>query len=59
MSDKLITPQEFARRMEVIARDGDTEACHARGDALLCEVLAALGYEGGVKIWEDMDKWYA
>lgn len=59
MTDTVMTPAEFARRMEVIDRDGDTEAGHAAGDKLLCEVLAALGYAAGVKVWEDMNKWYA
>ena len=55
----MITPQEFAEKMRKYARNHDTEDGHARADALMCTVLASLGYQEGVKIFEEMERWYA
>ena len=49
---------EFSKRMRKIAKDPDTEAAHAEADKLLCEMLKQLGYGAGVKVFEDMDRWY-
>ena len=54
-----IIPSKFARRMAIIARNGDPEIRHSEADALMKKVLRQLGYEAGVIIFEEMDKWYA
>ena len=54
-----ITPGEFEKRMKELDMGGDCEGPHIDADKLLCEVLESLGYEGGVKIFKNMDKWYA
>ncbi len=55
-----MTPAQFADEMMKIARQtGDTEMSHCDADDLLCKVLAELGYADGVKIFTEMDKWYA
>lgn len=69
MSDDLITPAEFAKRMQWIRdRIGekretygsyDQEDTHRMADVLMEEVLIAIGYGDGVAIFEDMPKWYA
>lgn len=52
-------PKEFTERMKQIKEGGDIEIRHSDADNLMCEVLADLGYEEGVKIFEEMSKWYA
>ena len=32
---------------------------HKDADDLMCEVLSSLGYIEGVRIFEEMEKWYA
>jgi hypothetical protein len=54
-----MTPQEFAEKMKAIDEAGDIEVSHVKADELLCEVLRELGYAEGVKIFSEMDKWYA
>ena len=38
---------------------GDLEALHMEVDDILCELLEMLGYQEVVKIYKDIDKWYA
>ncbi len=54
-----ITPEQFKSRMQEIASDVDIEMSHYNADDLMCEVLKELGYGEGVKIFEEMAKWYA
>lgn len=56
-----MTPKEFANKMQsLIDRlEDDIEGCHAEADYLLCLALKELGYEEGVKLFEEMTKWYA
>jgi hypothetical protein len=55
-----MTPEKFAERMREIAKeDRHFDASHSAADNLMCEILAELGYEEGVDIFLDMDKWYA
>ena len=56
-----MTPEEFADRMRQIAEDtwNDAEGRHAMADELMCELLEALGYEEGIEIFDDMEKWYS
>lgn len=55
----LETPMEFAAAMVLIDQRGDIEAKHGQADALMCELLNALGYAQGVLIFEKMEKRYA
>ena len=54
-----MTPQEFAKKMQEISENGDTEISHGDADDLMCSVLEFWGYKEGVKIFKEMDKWYA
>lgn len=58
---KGIPPKTFAEAMKKIAHDydNDEEGMHSMMDALMCQALAVLGYEEGVKVFEDAPKWYA
>lgn len=52
-------PEEFAEKMREAARTTNTEWAHQAADDLMCELLRSLGYEEGVKVFEEMEKWYA
>ena len=58
-----MTPKEFEKRMKEIAesegRYRDAENTHSEADELMETVLKELGYGDGVKIFREMDKWYA
>lgn len=54
-----VTPAEFEDEMKKLANMVDMEASHVAADELMCKVLVAHGYEAGVKIFENMRKWYA
>ena len=56
-----ISPEEFTERMKHIkdSYSHDLECRHVHMDELMCEVLTSLGYEGGVKIFENTEMWYA
>lgn len=56
----VMTPEEFADKMGKIqpTERGDTEIEHGLADDLLCLVLEELGYGEGVRVFEEMDKWY-
>lgn len=56
-----MTPEEFTEKMRFIAVEygDDEEVAHGRADDLLMEALEALGYEAGVKVFRQMEKWYA
>lgn len=53
-----MTPEKFEEKMRSLI-SGDEETDHCRADDLMCELLIYLGYQAGVKVFEDMDKWYA
>ena len=55
----MLSPDEFKKTMELIAKNGDIEIAHANADDLMSEVLKDLGYKEGIAIFEDMEKWYA
>ena len=57
---KMMSPEEFAKKMQEIAEEcgGDCEASHSTMDDLMCQVLRELGYDEGVEIFEDTEKWY-
>lgn len=56
-----MTPDEFLQKMQEIKQNhfDDVEIMHVCADDLLCEVLSSLGYEKGVEVFDDMEKWYA
>jgi len=49
----------YIERLHELQGDGDPEATHAAADAVLCDLLRALGYEDVVGEWEKIEKWYA
>lgn len=61
----VITPEIFRLRMSDLfgsyPEDGtyDEEKQHPLADSLLCEVLRELGYDEGVRIFEQASKWYS
>lgn len=54
-----MTPEELKKEMEIIAEENDQEVRHVMADSALCHALEELGYGEAVKIFDDMDKWYA
>jgi hypothetical protein len=55
----IITPAQFAERMQVIASGDDTEGNHGEADDLMELVLRRLGYGEGCDVFAKMEKWYA
>ena len=55
------TPDEFEQQMQHINAvfSGDAEMKHIAADAYLCETLERLGYSEGIKVFYDMQRWYA
>ena len=54
-----MSPAEFANEMQAIAKIGDQEIRHGDADDLICRLLTELGYAEGVKLFDEMEKWYA
>lgn len=56
-------PEEFEQKMKQIyldcKEDEDIEVHHGEADDLMCDLLRFLGYEEGVKWFEQMICWYA
>lgn len=52
----MMTPEEFAKRMQQIADSDSPEDGHIEADELMCFVLRKLGYEDGVDIFDAMEK---
>lgn len=63
MNNLLITAAEFEKQMKEIreeaSRTRDIEQAHKKADQLMCETLKTVGYDAGVKIFEEMEKHYA
>lgn len=56
----LYTPEEFADAMRFLRmNEEDTEFLHLSMDELMCRLLISLGYEEGVEIFWDAEKFYA
>lgn len=53
-----MTPEKFKELIEFNSK-GCEESSHIECDAIMCELLKSLGYGEGVKIFENMEKWYA
>jgi len=58
MKKKPMTPAEFAERMKACAEE-DVEGGHVAADELFEELAMELGYGAGVRIFRNMDMWYA
>ena len=62
MKITVTTPEQFLAEMENLrAAFPDppyTEWAHQPMDDLLCRVLCELGYQDGVKVFMEQDKWY-
>lgn len=56
-----MTPAEFAAKMRGIfpTTGYDEEVAHSAADALMAELLTALGYGDGVAVFDAAEKWYA
>ena len=54
-----MTPEEFAKKMEDLTLTPGLENRHMQADDLMCEILCSMGYQKGVDIYKDMDKWHA
>lgn len=54
-----MTPEQFAQEMWRLAQTRGAEERHMEADNLICDLLKALGYGEGIKVFLDMVKWYA
>ena len=55
----VLTPEEFKEQMELIAKIKYAEDQHIKADDLICALLEGLGYQDGIKIFKEMEKWYS
>ena len=60
---RAMTPEEFLQAMGELSLYeygmGNLADQHLKGDRLMCKLLKQLGYSEGVKLFEDMGKWYS
>ena len=61
---RILTQEEFTEAMrkcydEATTGWRDYEIAHKKADAVICDLLTALGYGDGVELFEQMPKWYA
>lgn len=54
-----MTREEFERRMAKISDILDPEHKHTKADELMAQALKDEGYEEGVEVFEEMNKWYS
>lgn len=56
-----MTPKEFEKEMKKIIenKSKDTEYVHLKMDELMCKVLEGLGYQKGVSLFKNTERWYA
>lgn len=61
MENEIMTPEEFAETMQSIfdLYKSDWETMHKRMDGLMKQVLKSLGYDEGVRVFDESPKWYA
>lgn len=57
--NKVMTPDEFKEKMNLIVSKKNIESGHVEMDSLMCDLLITLGYGEGVKIFDSVEKWYA
>ncbi len=53
------SPDDFARTMYALSTIPDKEDRHRAMDEAICDLLISIGYEEGVHIFQNTDKWYA
>lgn len=56
---KPITPEEFKNKIKILAKGPDPEHNHWYADEVMIELLISLGYNEGVQIFREMEKWYS
>jgi hypothetical protein len=55
-----MTPKEFEEKMkEIFKGEYDEDDAHENADMLMMNLLIKLGYEKGVDIFDEADKWYS
>ena len=59
MSEKVMTPQAFAERINAIRQEESLDIAHEEADDLMADLLIALGYGDGIEIFKSMNKWYS
>lgn len=55
----VVLAERAIRQLKDLQQQGDTEAQHGKADAILCELLAGLGYDDVAAEWGLVPKWYA
>ena len=55
-----MTPKEFYEQMQRIRANEDlsNDDKHERMDALMCKLLADMGYTDGIEVFRSTEKWY-
>jgi hypothetical protein len=60
MSYQVMEPDKFADWMQKIVENSDSKReMHERMDDLMCALLLGFGYEKGVMVFRDTEKWYS
>lgn len=55
----MLTPAKFEDEMKKLLENRSIEDRHEKADKLMCKALSDNGYEVGVKVFEEMEKWYS
>lgn len=55
----MITPAMFEDEMKKLLENRSIEDRHEKADKLMCQALIDNGYSVGVKVFEEMEKWYS
>ena len=59
------TPEEFyehmlkIKNMYSIGENQDTEMLHIKFDEYICDVLKSYGFNKGVEVFKNTEKWYS
>lgn len=54
----IITPAKFEDEMHRISKLTDPESIAMEFEELCCSTLKSLGYDAGIRIYEEIGKWY-
>lgn len=59
--EKWMSPAKFLTRLKAMYErpDYDKEATHSQSNALMEDLLTALGYKEGIEYLRSKDRWYA
>lgn len=55
----LPSAEAFCEGMKEIVDNNDPEVGHAYADEYMMAFLSSIGYEKGVAVFNDMERWYA